>query len=148
MSSVKRLKNTDDEYPISESCFKDVAKNRLLRQSGFVFVNQLRRLYSGKIIVQPFPMLSSNIKSRDDWHLAKIYADPIAVSHILLEVKDRFLEEICDDSNSYLLPYPDKLWRKDGFTPSQFMNESDYLHPNNLYGELVLMQMEQLLTSI
>lgn len=138
----------ENQYPISQSCFKDVAKNRLSMQPGFMFFDELKRLYKGKIFVQPFPMLSSKIKTHENWHLAKIYEDPIPVNHFLLDLKDKFLNDICDYENIYLLPYPDESWRTSGFTPSEFILDSDYLHPNNLYGSLVLTQFEKLIDSM
>ena len=145
ISSIERNNSNPNEYPISENCFKDVAMNKLSMHPGFSFYNQLREFYKGTIFVQPFPMLSSKVKDRDDWHLAKLYKDPIAATHILLDMKDKHLRNICNHKNTILLPYPNQSWRLAGFTPSEYILESDYLHPNERYGELILVQIEELL---
>lgn len=148
IASFARKIICDNEYPISECCFKDVAMNQLSMQPGFIFFDQLKKIYKGKIFVQPFPLLSSKIQTHENWHLAKIYEDPIPVNHFLLDLKDQYLKNLCEDNNVYLLPYPDYSWRSLGFTPSEFILDSDYLHPNNLYGKLVLTQIEKLIYSI
>ena len=145
LSIFRRKAPNEHEYPLSESCFREVAINRLSMQPGFLVDNQLRIVYAGIILVQPFPMLSSDIEFHEGWHLAHVYKNPKKVNHFLLDLKDNYLQSICNEKNTYLLPYPNKLWRSTGFTPSKFMQESDYLHPKKSYGEAVLSQLETFL---
>lgn len=142
LSSFKRKARKEYEFPLSKSCFREVMINRLGMQPGFLFYNQLKTVYTGKILVQPFPMLSSDIEFHEGWHLAHIYKNPKEVNCFLLDLKDDYLRSICNTKNTYLLPYPNKSWRLDGFTPSNFVAESDYLHPKQAYGEAVLLQLE------
>jgi hypothetical protein len=132
---------------VSKNCFYQIAAAMFCPgMIGFRFVRQLRDVYGGDILVQPFPMLSEDILNREDWHLTKIYKNTFAANKFMLKIKDEFLLNFCAELHCSLLPYPDSKWRDIGFTPREYMSDHDCLHPTNSYGALVLAQIEDQLS--
>ena len=132
-----------EPIPVSRSCFYEIAAAMFSPgMVGFRFLRQLRDTFGGKIIVQPFPLLSEEIISRDDWHLAKIYENPVAANEFMLKIKDDYLSNICSELSCDLLPYPNPQWREVGFTAREYSNAPDCVHPTDSYGAMVLAQLE------
>lgn len=137
-----------EPIPVSRTCFYEIAAAKFSTgMIGFRFLRQLRDAFSGKIIVQPFPLLSEEIISRDDWHLARIYENPVAANEFMLKIKDDFLSSICSELSCYLLPYPNPQWREVGLTPREYTHSPDCLHLTDSYGALILAQLENQIRS-
>jgi hypothetical protein len=134
--------------PVSGSCFYEIAAAKFCPgMVGFNFLRQLRNSFGGKIIVQPFPLLSEEILNRDDWHLARIYKDPVAANQFMLKIKDDFLSSICSELSCCLLSYPNSQWREAGFSPREYIHAYDCHHPTDSYGALILAQLESQICS-
>ena len=145
-ASLRLRKKIINSVPISRACFYEIASNKFCPgMPGFNFLRQLRSVFRGKVIVQPFPLLSEQIRDRTDWSLAKIYDNPDAANKLMLNIKDEFLANICSELQCTLLPYPSLEWRSIGFTPAEYIKPSDCLHPTDSYGALVLAQIENIL---
>ena len=132
--------------PVTRSCFEEIAFNKWYRDPGMIgfrFLRELKRVFSGKIIVQPFPLLSEAILGNDDWYLNKIYKCKESANEFMLKIKDNMLSDSCSGLNCFLLEYPDSRWRETGFTPKEYMLDHDCMHPTRDYGELVLSQIER-----
>lgn len=126
---------------VSQSCLEDVVSHGLFIQAGFVFLRNLCRDYSGRIIVQPFPNLSELLLSREDWTIRKSYEDHAGFSRFLSAARDRALRKWCDAWGAELLDHPDPAFVAAGFTPRHLMRDSDGLHPQPEYGAMVLRQL-------
>lgn len=143
LPSTFRLCNNREFNVISHRCFQEVIFARLSQMPGFRFLNQIKEIFKGKIIVQPFPLISSGILERHDWKLSSTYEDPVGTYHYFLDLKDRYLVKVCEPDNCFLLGYPDSSWRKSGFTPEQFIRDPTFLHPSVEYYRLVLNQLDE-----
>lgn len=106
------------------------------------------RVFSGKILVQPFPLPTASVFARTDNNLLKNYGDK----------KNEFLSwyfaeqyfSMCEiikqmPNNAVLLEYPNSEWLEKGFTPDEFSRGGDCWHMNAMYGELVLQQVLSML---
>jgi hypothetical protein len=129
------------ERPVSKSCYREMIRFELSRQHGFQFLRHLRKKYRGRIVVQPFPRISEVARERPDWCLNTIYEDAIGAHGFFSEIRDRFLEELCAELSIDLLPYPEDGWRNDHFTPAEFFEHTDGIHPGSQYGKLILEQI-------
>ena len=143
MASVNH-KKTIRSYPLSEACYRDIVFNKLDKQAGMIFFNRLKKCVKAKILIQPFPLLSAAIMGNKEWYLNKIYNDKLSANKEIIKFKQLYLERICNQNNTYLLPYPREEWEQKGFSPEEYMT-GDMLHPNEKYGELVLTQFENFL---
>lgn len=131
--------------PLSRRCYNQLVHSALTAQQGFQFLVRLRKHYSKKIILQPFPMISIAIRHHSDWPLNQLYEDSQAAHEFFSESRDVFLRKICTDLSVDLLPYPREEWLNDHFTPTEFMNTKDGLHPNEVYGKMVNEQIAKIL---
>ena len=83
----------------------------------------------------------------------KMYNDPLAVHKYFTTARDCFLANLCKENEVELLPYPCEEWRKDFFTPDQFMRTSDVMrtndgiHPNESYGKIILEQLSLVISN-
>lgn len=130
---------------ISGSCLADIMRPALMRQPGFVFLQELRDKFSGRILVQPFPYSSEYLAEREDWEVRRIYEDYIGFNRFLFQLRDHALREICDELGVELLDPPDPSWSVSCFTPRALMRDSDGLHPMPAYGAMVLRQVTETL---
>jgi hypothetical protein len=126
---------------LSAPCYKSVIEGTLLNQPGFKFLAELRKSFPGRILVQPFPLPSTQIREHPDWPLNKMYENPMGAHKFFCDARDRFMKSYCDNFNAELLPYPYIVSIGDYFTPSEFITQSDGLHPYDRYGKLVIEQI-------
>ncbi len=126
---------------VSRSCYREIVRHELSKQHGFEFLTHLRKAYSGQIVVQPFPRISAEARDRADWCLNRIYEDAIGAHHFFSGIRDQFLEELSAELSLDLLPYPEDGWLDDHFTPAEFFEQTDGIHPGSRYGKLVLEQI-------
>ena len=133
--------NPLSDRPISRSCYREIIRHEFSRQHGFELLRHLRKTYRGQIIVQPFPRVSAEARERSDWCLNRIYEDSIGAHHFFSGIRDQFLEELSAELSLDLLPYPEDGWLNDHFTPAEFFEQTDGIHPGSRYGKLVLEQI-------
>ena len=126
---------------LSASCFRRLIHSALDNQGGFKFLEQLKSIYSGQIIVQPFPLVSSMLASHPEWVLNQLYEKSLAAHQFFYRCRDEYLSHVCRHQNTHLLGYPITSWTKDYLTPEALMSQVDGLHPNPAYGRLVLEQV-------
>lgn len=132
-----------DSKPLSRACYREIIRAEMAEQTGIRFLAKLRGAYAGRILVQPFPRVSSAARDRDDWSLREIYQDPVGAHRFFSETRDEFLAELCADLGAELLPYPAKTLREDHLTPMEYVEHIDGLHPNKEYGRMVLENIVQ-----
>ena len=142
ISMASKIKKTA-ELSIVQACYRDIVFNELDKQAGIIFFDRLKCV-KAKILIQPFPLLSAAIIGNKEWYLNKIYDDKLSANKEIIKFKQLYLERICNQNNTYLLPYPREEWEQKGFSPEEYMT-GDMLHPNEKYGELVLTQFENFL---
>lgn len=139
-------KNVISDRPISAACFRQIVFQGLLSQPGISFLSNLRSAYQGRIIVQPFPLVSDAMRSHADWPLSMMYSDPIGAHSFFCSTGQDALREICSAAGAELLPYPRAEWLEENFTPAEFMNARDGIHPNDAYGLMVCDQLARALS--
>ncbi len=127
--------------PISKSCYREIIRANLANQHGIQFLTHLREAYHGEIIVQPFPGITADAPSREDWIFNTMYEDGAGAYGFFSEVRNDYLAELCSRLSIDLLPYPEAARRGDHFSPPEFMKKPDGLHPDSHYGKLVLEQI-------
>lgn len=137
--------NQISNRPLSKSCYRRVIESSLLSQPGFLFLRELRERYRGKIIVQPFPLLSSSIAIHPNWPLNQMYESPREAHIFFSSSRDDFMEKLSKSHSFDLLAYPSDEWKQNCFTPSEFIGSPDGLHPDEKYGMLVIKQIARLL---
>lgn len=130
---------------LSAACYRSVIEGTLLSQPGIKFLAELRNGFPGRILVQPFPLPSTQIRDHLDWPLNKMYENPLGAHKFFCDTRDMFMKSYCDNFNAELLPYPQIVSSGDYFTPSEFMAQSDGLHPYDRYGKLVIEQIINLI---
>jgi hypothetical protein len=133
--------NAKNRALLSKSCYREMINTWLRKQPGFQFLDALKAAYAGKIFVQPFPRVTSEAPQRNDWILNQLYTDAIGACRFFSESRDAFLRATCGRLAVNLLPYPEATVMEDPFTPSEFIQHQDGLHPNMNYGRLVLDQL-------
>ena len=126
---------------VSASCYTEVIRAELAAQAGVRFLTTLREAYSGRIIVQPFPRITSTAPDRADWILNTIYQDGLGAMRFFGSVRDAFLAERCAAVSAELLPHPAAALAENGLTDGSFFDRPDGLHPNRDYGAMVLEQV-------
>lgn len=127
---------------VSKDCYEQLLVDSLTSQPGFRFAQQLRACFGGKIILQPFPLLSVAIKADPQWPLNQIYASPLQAHNFFQSTRDQFLYNFCARSIE-LLPYVCDEWRRDYFTPENLMREGEGVHMNVAHAGLVLEQLSR-----
>jgi hypothetical protein len=127
---------------LSSGCYKQVIGDMLLNQPGFRFLATLRENFAGRIIVQPFPLLSSAIPKDPNWPMNQMYERPLDAHRFFQSRRDEFLAEFCSGSME-LLPYPRSEWTDSYFTPDELMRSTDGVHMNEAYGKMVLEQVAE-----
>ncbi len=139
------LKDSGLSSPVvSKSCISEMMNAFFMDyQLGFKFIRHLRANYSGKILLQPFPLLSESVKLRSDWLINLNYLDPLATNLYFLSLKDRLIVDFCLRENITVLDYPSDEWRSLGFTPANYMSEIDGIHPTPEYGKMILDQLQK-----
>lgn len=126
---------------VSQGCMRDIIRNGLWMNQGCIFLSELSRSYSGNIIVQPIPLLSEDVRAREDCELSNYYEDNLGFSRFLTEARDQALRELCDACSADLLDYPDPSFRAQGFTPRHLMHPKDGAHATGAYGVMVVQQI-------
>jgi hypothetical protein len=125
---------------ISSACCGQMIEDMLKNQPGFRFLATLRANFTGRIVVQPFPLLSAAIPQDPEWPLNQIYDRPLEAHRFFQSTRDRFMAALCGESIE-LLPYPRSEWCSDYFTPHELMRSTDGVHMNEVYGNMVLEQL-------
>jgi hypothetical protein len=139
--------NTISNRPLSSSCYRQVLHSALAAQYGIQFLTHLRKFYSRKIIVQPFPLISDAAREYPDWRLNKMYDDPVGAYAFFTSTRDAFLKKLCTELSVELLPCPRREWHDKHFTPAEFMHPKDGMHPNGRYGRMVNEQIADAIRS-
>lgn len=139
-SCKPKANDISDRY-LSEECYRSIIMNCLRMQPGFVFLSNIRKFFSGQVIVQPFPMISSSIKEHPGWPLNMMYDDPVGAHKFFSEIRNDFVAQACEEARAKLLPYPSIACEDGLFTKAEMMAAPDVLHPIPSYGRLVLQQI-------
>jgi hypothetical protein len=126
---------------LSKPCYRRVIDSALRKHQGFIFLRKLRNSYHGRIIVQPFPLVSSMLLTHPEWIVNQLYDDVQAAHQFFYQTRDQTIAAASAEIAADLLPYPDPEWAKCYFTPGEYMSQSDGLHPFPSYGRLVLEQV-------
>lgn len=132
---------------VSGACFRELIRAALSIQPGFVFLRNLREVYKGEVIVQPFPYHPSGVTRRTGWQLASRYDDSIGYYKFLSKIKDSYLSQTCSSLGVNLLDYPFADLRSTMFTPEDLVDPKDFVHPNTKYGAAVLQQIAEVLAT-
>lgn len=131
---------TGEEALVSKACFREVHAS-LTATPGFRFAADLRKHFAGPIIVQPMPYPSAESRSSPTWATRQRYRDAIGFNGFLATLTDRLLADFCAEHAMTLLPRPPETIEDGPFTGMAYMREGDGVHPNDLYGKLVLGQI-------
>lgn len=129
------------ERLISRACFTRSLLAALDSLPGSRFLHDLRRSYRGPVLVQPFPLLSEAVKEHDGWPLRRMYKDYLGMHRFLCQQTGRYLEALCHETETTLLPYPNQNWVEAQFTPREYMDPNDGFHGYSAYGALVFEQV-------
>lgn len=146
LSDFAPKQNTISNRPLSKTCYRHIIHNTLTSHQGFQFLTQLRKCYSKRIIVQPFPLMSDIIRDHPKWPLNQMYDKPLEVNEFFCKTRDAYLAKLCSDLNVELLPYPQQEWHEKFFTPAEFMNTADGMHPTELHGKMIIEQIAKLIS--
>jgi hypothetical protein len=126
---------------LSKSCYTRVIFDMLMAQSGFRFLESLRGAFGKRIVVQPFPLLSSLTRESSAWAMNQMYEQPLEAHKFFQGTRDEFVDLFCRERSIELLPYLRHEWTEDYFTPEALMRSGDCVHPTDEYGELVVRQL-------
>lgn len=125
---------------LSKACYLRVIDSVFRAHPGFIFVRKLRNGYRGRIIVQPFPLVSSMLFTHPQWIVNQLYDDVQAAHLFFCRTRDQVLAAASAEISADLLPYPDPAWEEGCFTPAELMR-ADGAHAYPSYGRLVLEQV-------
>jgi hypothetical protein len=135
--------------PLSKNCYEQLIRSSLRSQPGIRFLQQLSQEYGGRILVQPFPQVSSKVRTHSEWPLSMMYEKPMEAHKFFSAVRDDFMVNLCQELSVELLPCPNNKWHEDLFTPSELMSNADGVHPTHEYGNLILNQIsDEILNSV
>jgi hypothetical protein len=128
-------KNTEISLPsLAEQEFIDMFNNYLGAQDGIKLLDLIAKFTSKKIIVEQ-PFHSIKIIEHPNWSLNKIYTDPVAAYKWITKLRNDFLSKKCVDLDLVLVS---SLFGNIGFTPFEYINNSDLFHPNENYSKLLI----------
>jgi len=130
---------------ISRATLAAIIRAGLLKQQGYIFLNELVKVFHKRVLVQPFPCPSEYLLERDDWILKQLYYDERAANRFFLEQRDIVNADVCNKLGAELFEYPDPAFRAANFTPRRLMRDNDGLHPKAEYGAMVLSQLTEAL---
>lgn len=125
---------------VSKACFREVHRATVLG-AAFQFAADLRKHFSGPIIVQPMPYPSAESRDAATWATRQRYRDTAGFHTFLTSITDALLAEFCATHTLTLLPRPVETIIDGPFTSMNYMREQDGVHPNDRYGRLVLEQI-------
>ena len=137
----KPKQNSVTDRHLSVECYRRLVLNCMQEQPGFALLAGLRTTFSGRLIVQPFPMISAFIKEHPEWPLNLMYEDPLGAHRFFSDIRDAFVARACAEAGAELLAYPDAACEDGLFTRAEFMAAPDVLHPRKEYGRLVFRQI-------
>ncbi len=138
------------QQPVSRGFMTAAIRTEVGRIPGTAGLRMLRRAFDGPIIVQPFPLPTPLVLTREDCSLSEQYgAQTGAFLSWYYAAQYDALQEVSQEigGNTVLLPYADTNWLAEGFTPKDYGMGGDCWHMNESYGELILTQVQQALTS-
>jgi hypothetical protein len=131
-----------DSALISKKCYEALLPSYFeVYQYGFTFLRTLRKNFTSRIVLQPFPLMSEMVRDHPQWAMNELYDDPLAAHRFFLQLREDYLIKFCGELGVELLPYPDDSWRKALFTPKELMSDIDGLHPTPAYGRKVIQQL-------
>lgn len=127
----------EDLPVVSMSCFRDSMRHWLNFLPGTSLVNMLSENVDIPIFIQPYPYYSEEVINQERFILNEIYTNPKGMYDFLVDIKDSWLNDLCEKNECYLLSYPQAA--TDGiFTQSRFIKSEDLIHPTDQYGIEVL----------
>jgi hypothetical protein len=127
--------------PITESYFRDAIDCEVRLQGGVKFLYELRNSFPNKIIVQMFPLVSDALLDQPEWQINKLYSDVRGFVRFTNGVTYAVMKKITDECGATLLNCPNEDWVKAGFTPREYFDGEDGVHPNEKYARLVFGQL-------
>ena len=131
------IKQTEENLPVvSLSCFKDSLTYWLDTLPGSSIVAALRKV-DIPVFIQPYPYFSEAVFNHEKFILREIYDEPKGMYNFMIDVKNSWLSELCDNNGCTLLEYPDAA-TNGMFTHSKFIKSEDLIHPTDQYGVEVL----------
>lgn len=128
---------------VSRACYRSTVHAMLARHAGVRFARDLRAALGGRVLIQPTPLLSSDVPEHEGWPLTRLYEEAGRANRFFTETRLAFLEQFAAGIGAELLPIPDPTWLRDGFTPAALMDPRDGVHGNEHYGRLVLLQIAE-----
>lgn len=135
-----------DQQPVSRGFMAAVIATEVRRLPGTAGLRMLRAAFDGPIIIQPFPLPTPLVLTREDCSLSEQYGPQSgALLSWYYTAQYTVLSDVAQEvgGNTVLLPYPEENWLTEGFTPKEYAQGGDCWHMNAAHGSLVLAQVQQ-----
>lgn len=141
-----KLEFISSATPVSKQLVIKCANQLLSLQRGFRLLEEIKSTYKGIIVVQRSPNFSVDILDDPNWALQR-YERTLEAHNFFNAIRGKFLESVTVGENVFLLDHPEECMHESGLTTNEFM-QKDKIHGNELYGVLVLNEINNVLRNI
>lgn len=118
---------------VSQNCYAEMVRYSIALYPSFQNIHKIRNNYSGRLMVQMFPLPTKGVFSQSDSDM-DVYGDH-ALSFLAwyYKLQNSILLEECRRLGAELIEYPSS-WMDQGLTPDQF-SSNDAWHMNLEFGK-------------